>query len=385
MVSALIIASSFIKAVIVPMLIMGLSGVLFWEIVFKRTMSRNTIILFLLTCIIYVFTKTLTEAIYISFVKLSFFPQQIFDKHINQILLYHVNKRIPDLLYLVKVILPFFVIFGYAPLSMFGFILYLLYRKKSLDLDEIWPASLFLIPLLSLLIFRLVSGGGWYIYMYATIPLSVLSTKGLISLSKDNSKKWRIYFAKSVVLLLFCLGLSTTLVQSLFPCINSRYYITRYGAKPLLTNELLSGLHWLRANSKTDAIIAVNFTQELWKEKKNWCYSESSEKGKYWYYSAFSERRIFLEGAFNTPQFHRWVNVYKQSQAHIPFADRRALLNRFFKNKDKSALTEMKDYFKVSYLLVDKRRDTNEWLRLIDHNLIQLTYSNKDVDIYKIL
>ena len=60
-------------------------------------------------------------------------------------------------------------------------------------------------------------------------------------------------------------------------------------------------------------------------------------------------------------------------------------MNSFFDKKDRNALIEMRDIFNVSYLLVDKRRDINEWLALFDDKLVRKAYANSDVDIYQIL
>ncbi len=379
----LIAASAFTKSVLMPILIMGIAGILAWQIFIRHNVDKVIAILFLLMCVTYVITKSYTQSIYVNYVKFTPF-KLLFDIDINSVAMYYAHKYFPGLLWLVKVGLPGFVIFGYAPLSIFGFMLFIIYRKLNLNTEEVWLMSLYLGSFFIAMLFSL-NGGEWGFLGYGSVPLAIMSTKGLTALFKIGSKSHKNLAAKFIVLILLISGLTTTVVKCAFPTVSRYYYVKRYGEKPLLSAGLFKGLRWLRENTPRDAVIAVNFTQDLWKEKKTWYYTEFSEREKYFYYSAFSERRFFLEGTFPTPQFHRWANVYKQDPAYVPFADRRILLSSFFDKKDRGALIEMRDKFNVSYVLVDKRRELNVWLMSFDEELMYKVYSNSDVDIYQIL
>lgn len=383
-ITILFILSAFTKAVILPIFIMALGVMMIWGVVAERKLCKRIFIVLTISVIVYLIARIYTESIYVNFVKLGRYGH---DSYVGTkgMIIYYVNKYYPSLLPFTKNILPFFVVFAYAPLTIFGASLLLFYKKCKLNLSELWLLCLCLAPYIVLQNITLVSGGGWNFYIYMSIPLAILSAKGIFLVFSSKTRWGYLFFIKLMIFLLFFSGLSTLFVRMFFPAIGPKYYAERYGDKPLLTNELLSGLRWLRGNTPIDAVIAVNYTQKLWKNKHRWYYTEAAERNKYWYYSAFSERRIFLEGMFNTPQFHYWINIDEKNPAKIPFIEKIKLLDRFFKQKDKNAFIAMRDKFGISYLLNDKRRGINDWLLSFDHSLIELVYSNKDVNIYRVI
>lgn len=379
-ITILLLASTFIKSILVPMIVMGLVGVLVWKIFFREKQIFVVALIFMISSTVYLLTREYTQALYINFVKVEpFFLLKTAD--INEVVFYYMNKHLPKLIWPGKILLPGLVIFGYAPLASFGAAVLLLSRKLKLKINEVWFFSLYFITFFLGMIFS-YSGGEANFLIYETIPLAILGVLGLRLLFSGESRQ---VFLKGLALLLLVCGLATTGFNSLFPYIGENYYRQRYGDKPMMTDALFLGLRWLRDNTEPNSVIAVNYTQDLWKEKTSWFYSEFSEKEKYWYYSAFSERRFFLEGTFNSPEFSRWVNVYNSSPERLPFLERRQLLERFFEGREKDALLTIKDKYKVSYLLIDKRREPNIWLRAVSGGLLKLRYFNDDVDIYQII
>ncbi|MBU6362013.1 MAG: hypothetical protein KGS46_18530, partial [Chloroflexi bacterium] len=116
-----------------------------------------------------------------------------------------------------------------------------------------------------------------------------------------------------------------------------------------LTAELLAGLRWLRGNTDPDAILAVNNQRLLQRFPGN---------GYYWYYSAYSQRRVFLEGWVYTDRARRLGYTRVQDEAFHPFAERAALNRRVFEQADSAALATLVRDFGVGYLLVDKQHGT---------------------------
>ncbi|MCW1970229.1 MAG: hypothetical protein KIH69_019125, partial [Anaerolineae bacterium] len=116
-----------------------------------------------------------------------------------------------------------------------------------------------------------------------------------------------------------------------------------------LTAELLAGLHWVRANTDPAAILAVNNQRLLQRFPGN---------GYYWYYSAYSQRRVFLEGWVYTDRARRLGYTQVQDEAFHPFADRAELNRRVFDQADPTALATLVRDFGVGYLLVDKQHGT---------------------------
>ena len=116
-----------------------------------------------------------------------------------------------------------------------------------------------------------------------------------------------------------------------------------------LSSELLTGLRWVRANTDPDAILAVNNQRLLQRFPSN---------GYYWYYSAYSQRRVFLEGWVYTDRARRLGYTRVQDEAFHPFAERAALNRRVFEQADPAALATLVRDFGVGYLLVDKQHGT---------------------------
>lgn len=143
-----------------------------------------------------------------------------------------------------------------------------------------------------------------------------------------------------------------------------------------LTPGLLQGLHWLRARTRSDDVVAVsNYS------------SRSIDQGfgqrvpDDYYYSAFAERRVFLEG---------WVyaqRAFKLGEQQVfagikrPFPKRMALNEAVFRHANPRALRTLADHYHVRYLLVDNphRRATHQL-----HTIAHPAYHNSDVTIYKV-
>jgi hypothetical protein len=114
-----------------------------------------------------------------------------------------------------------------------------------------------------------------------------------------------------------------------------------------MTTPLYNGLRWVRAHTSYDAVIAVN----------NHYVNAETNQARYLYYSAFAERRVFLESwwysaralALGTPA------ILKGAQ---PFPKRFDLNERVFEQADADAARELHQRFGVDYLLVDHTHGT---------------------------
>jgi hypothetical protein len=140
-----------------------------------------------------------------------------------------------------------------------------------------------------------------------------------------------------------------------------------------LTSGLLTGLVWIRTHTPTSAVIAVNN------------YGEGSTRSKvpnYYYYSAFTERRVFLEG---------WIYAQRSSdlgEAQVargrkkPFPDRELLNYATFQRADGAALRTLAEQYGVRYLVVDRVHNDRFSPRLA--RLARPVFANRDVAIYRV-
>jgi hypothetical protein len=106
-----------------------------------------------------------------------------------------------------------------------------------------------------------------------------------------------------------------------------------------LTPGEKSALAWVKKHAPTGAVLAVN----------NQSSSRDALSPDYYYYSAFSEHRVFLEGWLDTIPASAEKNPLSN-----PFPLRLRLNSAVFARGDRSALATMERRFGVRYLLADR-------------------------------
>jgi hypothetical protein len=112
--------------------------------------------------------------------------------------------------------------------------------------------------------------------------------------------------------------------------------------KPM-SPELYRGLVWIRENTSTDAVLAVN---------NQWIDSADAVPLEF-IYSAFAERRVFLEG-WGYSQRTREQGFANVVTGENPFSGRLAVNESAFADADPEALSVLVGEFGVDYLVVDR-------------------------------
>lgn len=110
-----------------------------------------------------------------------------------------------------------------------------------------------------------------------------------------------------------------------------------------LSPDLYAALRWIREDTPTDAVIAVN---------NPWVDAANTVPLAYMY-SAFAERRVFLEG-WGYSQRTREMGFADVVTGENPFAGRLALNQATFADADPDAIATLVREFGVRYLLVDR-------------------------------
>lgn len=108
-----------------------------------------------------------------------------------------------------------------------------------------------------------------------------------------------------------------------------------------LTPGLLAALEWLQDNSSTDTVFAVS---------NHWIDPDSKD-GRFYYYSAFSERQVFIEG-YDAVRYQ--ISTRLDTPAGADFARRMTLNNAVFNSADATALQVLTQQYSVSYLFIDR-------------------------------
>jgi hypothetical protein len=107
-----------------------------------------------------------------------------------------------------------------------------------------------------------------------------------------------------------------------------------------ITAELLQGLLWLREHTPPSAVIAVNNHE-----------SDDEGDSNYFYYSAFSERRVFLESWEETPQGYEYLLLGRPGS---PFPGLLALNDAAVLGGSPAAISLLGARYGVRYLVIDR-------------------------------
>ena len=132
-----------------------------------------------------------------------------------------------------------------------------------------------------------------------------------------------------------------------------------------LTPGLYEALQWLQRHSSIDAVLAVN---------NHWT-DPAQTDGKYYYYAAFSERRVFVE-AYDPIRYG--ITTGLATAAGVNFAERQRLNDAVFNSASAAALSVLTGQYDVRFLVIDRVNGT------FNPNVPQLgriVYSNQDATI----
>jgi hypothetical protein len=139
-----------------------------------------------------------------------------------------------------------------------------------------------------------------------------------------------------------------------------------------LSRQLYEGLTWIRRNTSTDAVLAVNNYRER---------RPGYTGATYFYYGAFSERRVFLEGWLFTGASQSIVGDDVPRSEVRPFAGRLRLNEAVFKRADADALNVLVRDYGVRYLVADKLQGT---FTPALARLGRIAYTNPAVAVYAV-
>lgn len=139
-----------------------------------------------------------------------------------------------------------------------------------------------------------------------------------------------------------------------------------------INRGLYAGLAWIRANTSPRDVLAVNNTEERQGEFR---------LPIYFYYAAFAERRVFLEGwLFTAKAWNERGNVLRGTLPDA-FPRRTALNDAVFERGDRAALDTLVRDYGVRYLVDDKLQGSGG-ARL--RTLGRLVFSNPAVAVYRV-
>ncbi len=134
-----------------------------------------------------------------------------------------------------------------------------------------------------------------------------------------------------------------------------------------ITTDLWRGLVWIRDHTRSSDVIAVN-NHDL----------GVSGRSRYFYYSAFSERRVFLESWDYTPQGYEHLALGKTV---TPFPGLLALNDAAVVHALPAAVAELRDRYGVRYIVIDRLHGpVSPGLARV----ARVVYANPDVTVFRV-
>jgi hypothetical protein len=137
-----------------------------------------------------------------------------------------------------------------------------------------------------------------------------------------------------------------------------------------LTSGLYRGLTWIRDNTSPDAVLVVN-NHSLYPDVRD---------SKYFYYSAFAQRRVVLESWDYSERTIKAGN-FSLPGWKSPFPERLRLSRAVFQRADPLAIRALARRFGARYLVADK---VHGQVTPLLAARVGLVYSSGDLDVYKI-
>ena len=253
-------------------------------------------------------------------------------------------------------LLPIYFISFY---SFRAFALINLIKKTVTSLPRLTFERLFMVGLIVasfipgyLLSYR---GRSEYFYLFVGyIGLNLISAGYLYDVYTNYRSKW-LKVILSILLLLS--GTDTVISARQLPQMIPELQATSY--QPL-TPAIYEGLSYLRENTDRDAIIASH---------RSYIYFEDNPQ--FFYYSAFSERRMVVEG-------WKYMSRPYQQEAQRRDADMATL----YTTRDTDIAASILDKYAIDYLIVEKQ--LKEQLGFDTYKLMTLGFQNSEMEIYQV-
>jgi hypothetical protein len=241
-----------------------------------------------------------------------------------------------------------------------GFIVFLLFSKKSINRDSGVLISLFCIISISIVSVLDFVGGNIYFLWYSLI---ICLFAFLLSDEVILQKRPLQYLVLSGIII------------SMFQPVRDVYNWYKLGwgdftdtrrvwdLRATISADEWTGMEWLKNNAnKTDIILSDrnSFTHE----------SIGDERSRFFYYSMVSGRQFYNEGDgfILSMKKRKLIDNYRKTAAQI------------YTSANSSSISDLLKESRINFIVVSKRFNNRKF---DDFNFLNRVYSNKDLDIYK--
>ncbi|SHG65399.1 hypothetical protein SAMN02745221_00681 [Thermosyntropha lipolytica DSM 11003] len=230
-----------------------------------------------------------------------------------------------------------------------------LIKNKSLSPDRFFLAATILVSFIPAYLLSYRGTSQYYFLFVGYICLNLMASAYIYKTVKGEKGRTLRFI---VMILLFISFADTIGMVNDTARINGK--LAALSSKPL-TEGLYEGLVFLRDHTEKDAVIAARRAFLL-----------TPDNARFFYYSAFSERRILVEG-------WQYMSLERQKEAEKRYADMTLL---YFTRDEKTAARIIHKY-DVDYLIVDKK--ARQRLRFKGEGLLVKCFENSEVVIFKVI
>ena len=272
---------------------------------------------------------------------------------------------------LYALLIPFHII-GFLPFGAFGSAKWILNTGKNI----FKPAGIVILTsalagIFGAYFFEHVGMSNVYFMLFAVPCLNLLASEWTFSRWSEMKKISRI-LTISVVMLAFTSFFSSVYFYRSFQTVYRVYRgvpIVRSVVYYLLSKEEFAALNWISGHTPQESVLA---SEKFWisDDKDN-----EAGSARFFYYSAFSKRQMYLEGwAYSSWAYPDRPNSSKERDE---LRRRLNLLNDIFSNGEKAGQIMRQEG--IDYILVDRKQRPD-----FESSTLKLLYKNERVAVFSL-
>lgn len=193
----------------------------------------------------------------------------------------------------------------------------------------------------------------YYFLLAGWASLNLLASGYLLELFTSPGRR----LLKIIMILLMLLSCGDTIVTMHYQAHSNQKHMSLRN-KPL-TPAIYQGLEYLRTQTPADTVVASY--RSFWLNQEN---------PRFFYYSAFAERRMLVEGWMYMRPEYQYIAQQRYEDIHT-----------LFYTRDVSVAEQIIAQYKIGYILVDKSH--RQRLRFDWSVLLEKVYSNREIEIYR--
>ncbi|HPT69473.1 MAG TPA: hypothetical protein PKW50_04945, partial [Syntrophomonas sp.] len=254
------------------------------------------------------------------------------------------------------VIIPLYLILFYSfrlPVLLDRF-WQMLRRPRETELKQVFLLALVLAGCIPAYFLNYRGTSQYYFLFVGWAALNLMAAGYLTALFASRGRP----LLKIFMILLLLLSVGDTIVTMQYQAYSSQKHFALRN-KPL-TPDVYQGLEYLRIETPADAVIASY--RSFWLDKEN---------PRFFYYSAFAERRFLVEGWM-------YMRPVYQMQAQVRYED----MQKLFYTRDQVIAKEIMKRYEINYILVDKKH--KQRLRFPREGILEKVYLNEEIEIYEV-